>query len=256
MRTIYLLILAIAALSSLVNSKPVVAREVQAIQTAHHAAIIASKEASDARLFPGYNIHTYTWTFDIHPGAANNTASFKGTIEHAMAQMEEIYPGWRKEYDEHYAKNPIQKRGREDREEYWNKEWDCDNGDAASPQRHWLLAFQPDIKTSIDYLHRQRGPTISPPNHCSRISCSRFGSAVFLCNHDPLELHLQDWTRVTDGAEFINRKCVAEIFMGLKSVKGQVTHNCDSRPLLPGQDRFGCPHESWSVEIHAINEKC
>lgn len=65
-----------------------------------------------------------------------------------MAQMEETYPGWRKEYDEHFAKNPIQEHGVDNPEDYWNKEWDCDNGDAASKQRGWQEAAECEVGTS------------------------------------------------------------------------------------------------------------
>lgn len=71
------------------NSEAIGTREIQAAQKDHHAHIIASKAAADAELFPGYDIHTYTWTFDVHPGTGNDNASFNGTIEHAMAQMNE-----------------------------------------------------------------------------------------------------------------------------------------------------------------------
>ncbi|QDS73248.1 hypothetical protein FKW77_004131 [Venturia effusa] len=149
-----LLVLVMVTFFGLVNSNPVDNRDTQAVQAAHHAAIIANKEAADAEMFPGYSIHTYTWTFEIHPGTANDTASFKGTIEHAMAQMNETYPGWRKEYDDHLAKNPLQERGLDDPDDYWNKRYDCGDGLV----RGWRTALIGPIQDGVSYLRRQSGP--------------------------------------------------------------------------------------------------
>lgn len=75
-------------------------------------------------MFPSYNIVTPTWTFPINPGndTFNGTVVFNGTIEHAMIQIEEALPGWRKTYDEHLMKNPLEKRWGED---YWGKNYHC-----------------------------------------------------------------------------------------------------------------------------------
>lgn len=210
-------------------------------------------------MFPNYTIITPSWSFDIHPGENNNnaTAVFSGTIQHAMIQMEEAYPGWRKELDSHIINETISThRKRYDWKDYWQqpgRPLDCDRDEATeSSEDHWKWAKTDAIHEGIKYLDHlnlkdvqvDKGPS------CGRVSCS-YDSAIFACNGDPDPVKLMNWSRVGDAAWLIMSTCHFDVPYPRMYCKGEATHGWSDhradwsvivRGLKKGHELIGSDH--------------
>ncbi|TLD37861.1 hypothetical protein E2P81_ATG03536 [Venturia nashicola] len=220
----------------------------QALAKTNHADIIADKEKADQLMFPGYTIYTPSWNFPINPGNGNATAAFNGTIEHAMVQMEEAYPGWRRRHDEHLHSTPLLKK----RDEYWKRDKCCYHCDA-DDRLGWPQAKLTAIWEGIDYLKRQPGPGGIGNKGCGRISCS-WDSGIWICNDHDGPLTLEDWRPVADGADFLcnlSFDCALwpKIVEEDPLCKGQAFHYCDNHD---GPNMIPCPHKPWNVIVRGL----
>lgn len=186
-------------------------------------------------MFPNHTITTPSWSFDIHPGKGdgNDTTVFSGTVQHAMAQMEAAYPGWRKEFDSYIDNQEQDIRKRDNSwKEYWRQPIDCDRDEATEPEDdrfEWALTSA--IQVGIRYLdHLQfKGIHLGQGPKCSRVSCS-YNSAIFACNADPDDVTLSSWSKVSDGAWMIMDACHFDVPYKRYYCKGEATHEWhDSR---------------------------
>ncbi|QDS75894.1 hypothetical protein FKW77_002435 [Venturia effusa] len=192
----------------------------QTFAAMNHAAIIAAKEVADQAMFPDRPIFTPSWDLPVDPGNSNTTETYNGTIQHAMMQMNETYPGWIKKFDDHVAAQQADPLAPAKREylcqwDQWKMDVRC-NEDPIGGRWDALGA-------GVRYLHGLSGKSYmrAGPHACGRISCS-YDTAIFTCNEN-------DHSILTpDSAVLIQFK--DELLVLMNGNRFQ----CDSMPVFIG----------------------
>jgi hypothetical protein len=126
--------------------------------------------------FPYHKIYTLSWTFDIHPGTVGETAVFNGTIQHAIQQMEEAYPGWTQKYEAHVANKTTLTPQKRDYDDFWRQPINCN-----TPGFDWMPALFEPIHQGYYYLRGLNGSGGIGNKGCGRVSCS-YDSGIWICN--------------------------------------------------------------------------
>ncbi|KND89166.1 hypothetical protein TOPH_06105 [Tolypocladium ophioglossoides CBS 100239] len=156
----------------------------------------------------GYGIVHLEWEVEVSPGG--KTVVLNGTVENVHNELVKLNPNW----DEDYAavKKPLSKRNDDDfklagRADFTNAHFFC--------RGRWPECPSPIIAGGIAYLRRIQGqPRNGPgPGNCGRVSCSH-QSAIYWCNDSPAAKPLNGFNDIADGAEYINKKCVREVWNG------------------------------------------
>lgn len=68
--------------------------------------------------------------------------------------MGEVYPGWRKTYDEYFDRTPMLEK----RDDYWKRNYHCAGYGNGLFGQEWHHAKGPAISEGSQYLRRQPGP--------------------------------------------------------------------------------------------------
>ncbi|KAK4647848.1 uncharacterized protein QC761_104990 [Podospora bellae-mahoneyi] len=160
------------------------------------AALTQIAQASQAPI-PGYGVVDIQFDLPIYPGnATSETVPIIGTIEHAVAHMETLYPGW----NESLFKLPSQRHFVYD---------DSDRNiipESFNCWGRWKGCSWSAIARGIDYLWQlpiYPMPTNGPgPGNCGRVSCS-YDSAIWWCNDNDFSKTVR-WINISAGAEYMN----------------------------------------------------
>ncbi|KAK0658298.1 hypothetical protein QBC41DRAFT_385833, partial [Cercophora samala] len=146
-----------------------------------------------------YTMIDLQWDLPILPGNASAGAiSVNGTIEKAVEQMEQLYPGWNQTFHSHLQTlSPANSKASQQKEEPTG--WDCDIDE--KPAQEWC------VLTGIKYLRGVSGiPKNGPgPNECGRVSCS-YHCGIHWCNDNTFEKEVT-WDGIADGAQELIGKC-------------------------------------------------
>lgn len=124
-------------------------------------------------IIPGYEIVEMSWEIQAFPDGPNITV--KGTIEDAVAEVTELNPNWKTDFD---FDNRVAAASTDNIP--WD-EWDrviCRN----FPEDFYLKKNNA-LSRGVIYLQHTKGvPKEQPgPRRCGRVSCS-YNAAIYWCN--------------------------------------------------------------------------
>ncbi|KAG5926057.1 hypothetical protein E4U42_003691 [Claviceps africana] len=135
-----------------------------------------------------------SWAMPLHPGTGSNeTVAVNGTIQEAVAYMEEHYPGWQANYTR-YRETKLAKRYDGVPNFTKIKSVMCNY-----PLRRSTTG---SIREGIDYLNDiplSHHPKNDAGRACGRVSCGTSG-AIFWCNDSGKEKELSSFHDIADAA--------------------------------------------------------